>query len=351
MPTIVDVARLAGVSTATVSNAFSGRRPVAPETRDRVQAVAKRLGYRPNHVAASMVTGRTRTIGVVVPDISNPFFSELVRAAENAAGSRGYMTLVASSELDAALEDRYVDVMHDKRVDALLYLPGTGRLPAGLGGILAADTPLVVLDEALPSAPAGASIITTDNERGGEIVARHLLDLGHRHIGVIGGPRSLPTSRQRLAGFRRGLRRAGIPLERSRARHAAAYTRADGAEAARRLLAQDARITALFCANDLIALGALEAARGIRRAVPGDLSIAGFDDIFVSELVSPSLTTVRQPIGRLGKEAAELAIDLIEGRATGPQRQLLPVELVVRESTGAAPLGRGLGVGTLAARA
>jgi LacI family transcriptional regulator len=331
--TIRDVARAAGVSIATVSHALSGKRAVSEATRSRVRTSAARLNYRPNHVAASMVTGRTRTIGVIVPDIANPFFSELVRAAEGAAASRDYVLLVASSELDAALEDRSVDVMYDKRADALLYLPGTPGHHPSLDSLVAAGTPLVIIDEALPSAPAGASVITTDNDAGGALAAGHLAELGHRQIAAIGGPRGLPTAQARLAGFRRAARAAGITLERGRVRAAGAYTRAEGADATTLLLRDDPDVTALFCANDLIALGALEAARALGLEVPNDLSVIGFDDIFVSQLVSPPLTTVRQPIGLLGREAANLAMDLIEGATPTQRWRVLDVELVVRAST------------------
>src|SRR5258708_377186 len=172
MVTIVDVARMAGVSTATVSHTFSANRPVSQETRERVRAVAARAGYRPNHVAASMVTGRTRTIGMVVPDIGNPFFSELVRGAEAAAMAAGYMTIVCSSQLDGALEDRCVEVLRDKRVDALLYLPGTTRRHGHLHDPPLSRTPRIVIDEELADLPAGATVITSDNQAGGEPAAR-----------------------------------------------------------------------------------------------------------------------------------------------------------------------------------
>ncbi len=341
-PTIRDVAREAGVSIATVSHALSGKRPVSKPTLQRIEAASLRLGYRPNHVAASMVTGRTRTLGLVVPDIGNPFFSELVRAVEGTALTRGYTLVVGSSELTPALEDRYVDVFRDKRVDALIYLPGTPRENARLSGLAAAGVPLVVLDEPLPTLPPTASLLTVDNRLGGLLAARHLLELGHRAIGIIGGPRGLPTAAARVLGFRHAARGAGAPVVARRLRHADTYTLEAGRDAARYLLIREAAITALFCVNDLIALGAMQAARELGRNVPAELSIVGFDDIFVAALVTPALTTVRQPVRRLGREAAELAIDLVEGRTAGPARRVLPVELRLRQSTArpAAPARR-----------
>jgi LacI family transcriptional regulator len=335
--TIVDVARMAGVSVATVSQTFSAKRPVSPRTRARVRAAAARAGYRPSHVAVSMVTGRTRTIGMVVPDIANPFFSELVRGAEAAAMAAGYMTIVCSSELDAALEDRCVEVLRDKRVDALLYLPGTTRRHGHLHDPALSRTPLIVIDEELDDLPPGATVITSDNEAGGVLAARHLADLGHRDIGVIAGPDGLPTAGARLRGFVRTLGERGIVIPEERVLRASYYTREAGLETGRAMLARHPGVTAVYCANDLIALGLMTVAAEHGAVVGRDLSVAGFDDIFVSQLVTPALTTIRQPIARLGRQAAQLAVEAIEGRRDQPVRIVLPVELVVRGSTSRVP--------------
>ncbi len=343
MVTIVDVARMAGVSTATVSHTFSAKRPVSPQTRQRVMAVAARAGYRPNHVAASMVTGRTRTIGMVVPDIANPFFSELVRGAEAAAMAAGYVTIVCSSELDAALEERCVEVLEDKRVDALLYLAGNARSQARLTDPALARTPIVVIDEELADLPPGASVVTADNEGGGALAAQHLCGLGHREIGVVAGPPGLPTAEARLRGFVAEVGRRGVALPGQRIEHAAYYTRDAGLAAGLELLTSDPGLTAVFCANDLIALGVLGAAGECGRQVGRDLSVAGFDDIFVAQLVNPPLTTIRQPIAKLGQEAARLALAALAGRGGGPRRRVLPVELIVREATAPAVRSNGSG--------
>ena len=330
-PTIREVAREAGVSIATVSHALSGKRPVSGATRRRIKAAARRLNYRPNQVAASMITGRTQTLGVLVPDIANPFFGGLVHAAEAAAAARGYTVVFSTAELDPALETRAVEVLQDKRIDALLYLGGTDSDNRALRSLAKTGTPIVALDEALPTIPRGASLVTVDNEEGGRLAAQHLLGIGHTELGVVTGPRGLPTARDRLEGFAKAA--ASDRPHRRRIRYADAYTLDGGRAAALDLLEREPEITALFCANDLMALGAIDAARSLGRNVPRDLSVVGFDDIFVSALVSPALTTIRQPLARLGKEAAELAIDLIEGQTAGPEQRVLPVELVVRGST------------------
>jgi LacI family transcriptional regulator len=337
MATIVDVARMAGVSVATVSHTFSAKRPVSPRTRARVRAAAARAGYRPSHIAVSMVTGRTRTIGMVVPDIANPFFSELVRGAEAAAMAAGYMTIVCSSELNAALEDRCVEVLSDKRIDALLYLPGTTREHRCLRDPALQRVPIVVIDEEMDKLPPGATVITSDNDAGGVLAGRHLADLGHSEIGVIAGPHGLPTAEARLRGFLRALTDRGIAIPPERILRASYYTREAGVTTGRAMLASHPSLTAVYCANDLIALGLMTAATDCGRTVGRDLSVAGFDDIFVSQLVTPALTTIRQPIAQLGGQAAELAVEAIEGRRERPERIVLPVELVVRASTAPVP--------------
>jgi DNA-binding LacI/PurR family transcriptional regulator len=280
---------------------------------------------------------------MVVPDIANPFFSELVRGAEAAAMAAGYTTIVCSSELNAALEDRCVEVLCDKRVDALLYLPGTTRRHARLHDPALARIPLVVIDEELDDVPRNATVITSENEAGGALAADHLADLGHREIGIIAGPHGLPTSAARLRGFVEALAGRGLEVSPLRIWHASSYTREAGVLVGREMLAGDPDLTAVYCANDLIALGLMTAAAQLGRAVGSDLSVAGFDDIFVSELVTPGLTTVRQSITRLGSEAAQLAVRAIDGRRDQPRRIALPVELVVRDSTAPAsvrPAGR-----------
>jgi DNA-binding LacI/PurR family transcriptional regulator len=346
--TIREVAREAGVSIATVSHALSGKRPVSGTTRRRVAAAIDRLGYRPNRIAAAMSTGKTETLGMVVPDIANPFFGGLLGTVERAAAGRGYTVVACSSELDAELEARSVAKLRDRRVDALIYLAGTSRPNSALAEVDRAGTPLVALDEELDDLPGSASVLTVDNELGGTLAADHLLGLGHRALGAIAGPLGLPTARARLRGFCRRAAAARAPVPPHRIAEAAAYTHDAGRAAALELLRRELDVTAIFCGNDLIALGALDTARKLGFAVPGRLSVVGFDDIVFSGLISPPLTTIRQPLAELGKEAATLAIDLVEGNQLGPVRRRLPVELVVRSST--APRSGGSGAETATSR-
>jgi DNA-binding LacI/PurR family transcriptional regulator len=275
---------------------------------------------------------------MVVPDLSNPFFGELLGAVERTAAERGYSLVASSSELDVALETRAVRTLRDRRVDALIFLAGCEEPNPAFGELVETDVPLVCVDEDMPYLPRQTSVLTVDNEAGGALAAHHLLDLGHRQLATITGPLGLPTARARAAGFRRGAAEAGSEPATAHVRHGAAYTLQAGRDAARELLLSEPGVTGLFCANDLIAAGAYAAAREIGRRVPDDLSVVGFDDGFVAALLTPLLTTIRQPLARLGKEAAEVAIDLADGTRTTPARRTLPVELVVREST-APPTG------------
>ena len=314
----------------TVSHALSGRRPVSTQTRHRIAAVSRRLAYRPSHLAQAMVTGRSQTIGLIVPDIANPFFPGVARGVEDAAADRGYSVFLADSELDEAEEQRYVDAFEDKGVDGLIYLAGTPLLGPALTRVAASRTPLVLVDEELRLRGPNCGFVGVDNHHGGEMAARHLAGCGLSRIGVIAGPPALPTAIARLQGFIAGLAEAGhTPASVVNAR---SYTYEDGCAALAELHAQVADMDGLLCANDMLALGAISAARDVGLAVPGDLSIIGFDNIFFARLANPGLTTVAQPMDEIGREAADLLIDLIEGRPTQPRR-VLPVHLVTRSST------------------
>jgi LacI family transcriptional regulator len=328
--TIRDVAREAGVSISTVSHALSGNRPVSPEVRRRVASVARQLRYRPSHLAQAMVTGRSRTLGLIVPDIANPFFPEVARGAEDAAAQRGYGVFLADTELSPAEEQHYVDVFRDKGVDGLVYLAGTPVLGSALAQSAASGTPLVLVDEELPVDGPRCGFVGVDNHTGGRLAARHLLDLGHELIGVVAGPANLPTAIARLAGFRAELDAAGIqPVHTVTA---GAYRYEDGRAALPSVTRRDRSPSAVFCANDLLAFGVVAAAQEAGMRVPADLSVVGFDDIFFSRLASPGLTTIAQPMRRIGSEAADLLIDLIDGRRS-ERRRILPVHLVERAST------------------
>jgi LacI family transcriptional regulator len=351
--TVRDVAARAGVSVGTVSHVITGSRRVAPETRRRVQESMAALGYRPNRVARSLILQRTRTLAMVIPDVANPFFGDLVRGVEEVARQRGYSVLFGNSDNDPEQEARYLEEFLERRVDGLLLVVAAGRgvrspepsgdrpdgeaeegATRGRLAELAAELPVVALDR-LP-ATWDQDAVLVDNEGGMELVVRHLVDLGHRRLAFVGGDPTLTTGRDRRRGFLRALERRGLaPAWVSDG----AFSLESGRAQMDALLASSAPPpTAVVAGNDLLALGALLAARERGLRVPHDLSVAGFDDIVYARLADPPLTTVRQPAREMGATAAHLVFRRIDGDESPGQRIVLRPELVVRAST--APLGR-----------
>jgi LacI family transcriptional regulator len=323
-----EVARAAEVSVATVSHVINRTRFVSPELAERVRDAMDELGYTPDATARSLRVRRTQTIGLVVPDNSNPFFAELGQAIEEAGFDAGYTTILGNSAEQPERERRYLQALVAKRVDGLIVAPSRdgGTLEAILGP---AKIPVVVIDRDahLP----GADAVLYDNEGGSVAATRHLLALGHTNIAFVAGPPDVQPAAERLRGFRRALVEAGLDPCRV---VEADFHYAGGRDAAARLLATDAAPTAIFAANDLMAAGVLQelAARGIE--VPDDISVVGFDDAPLAEMVSPTVTTVRQPLQQMAKTALALLLARIGGDGGRPSRHVLPTELIVRESSG-----------------
>jgi LacI family transcriptional regulator len=335
MATMNDVARLANVSIATVSHVINGTRFVSVERVERVQAAMQELGYTPDATARSLRVGRTHTIGLVIPDTTNPFFAALARWIEEAGFESGYTTILANSDERPDREHRYVSTLVSKRVDGLILAPSRGDHGALTELLKNARMHVVVVDRdaALPN----ADVVLYDNAGGSYAATRHLLDLGHTCIACIAGPADATSAAERVKGFRKAIADAGLSLPR----HAvveADFHFSGGREATARLLASKERFTALFAANDLMAAGAVRALaeRGI--SVPGQMSVIGFDDAPLAEMISPALTTTRQPLQDMAQAAMSLLLARITGRNGGPPtRRVLPTSLVVRESTARKP--------------
>lgn len=329
MTTINDVAQMAGVSVTTVSHALSGKRPVAQRTRKRIMDAVELLNYQPNQLAIAMLTGRTMTLGALVPDIMNPFFGELLSAVESAADSHGYGMIVSSTELRQDHERRQVEMLCAKQVDAILLIgcsdDAVGYLPPGW------NAPVVVVDQ-MPASAGGHPLVRSDHEAGGRIAADHLYALGHRQVGVLAGPSTMSVAVARLRGFMAQMKAHGQPVPRGFRSVASQFTLPSGLVAARSLLTRIPELTAIFCANDLIAYGALHAASELGISVPQDLSVIGFDDIFVSSMVQPTLTTVHQDIRELGRRSVSLAIRSLTSGIDAVDSPV-DVSLIVRAST------------------
>ncbi|GIX21847.1 MAG: DNA-binding transcriptional regulator CytR [Gammaproteobacteria bacterium] len=329
MSNIREVARLAGVSVATVSRALSHPEKVAPATLEKVQAAIAELDYRPNMLARNFRQARAFAIVVLVPDLSNSFFATVIRAIEDRAQQRGYVVLLGDTRDSRVRERSCLRLVETRLADGVIQLsPHATAHPDR-------DEILCVYACGCENTPAPS--VRIDNVRAARTVVEHLLALGHRRIGVISGLRDNPHSRDRLKGYKQALRAAGLAFEPSWVAEGD-FTLASGLEAARRLLARrEARPTALFCMNDEMAIGALRAAKTLGLEVPKQLSVTGFDDIRYAPYTDPPLTTVAQPAEAMGRAAADLLLDRIEQRAGDNELVVLPFEFIVRGSTGPAP--------------
>lgn len=326
--TIQDVARLAEVSVSTVSRYLNGSKHVSESARRRIEAAVRKLMYRPSQTARTMRTRRSGTLGLVIPDIGHPFFAEVIRGAEEAAATRGYTVFLVNTAEDPQKERRLLQALVDKDVDGILY--GGGFELDGLGRNMY-DMPVVVIDREihLPQAQA----ILVDNLSGGYQATRHLLSEGRRRIAVLTGPRRYRTNWDRYQGFLKAMAEAGhdphaLPSAETAVSIGAAR------EAVLQWLDAGVRPDAIFAANDLLAVGCLEALAERGVVVPGECAVVGFDNITLASLVRPALSTVDQPKYDMGRLGAEYLVAQIEGRPASGRRTVLPPRLVIRDSCG-----------------
>jgi len=334
-PTLLDVARLAQVSASTASRAISNPEMVSEETRLSVLQAAERAGYQPNLMARSLRKQQARAIVVLVPVIENPFYPEIIRGLEAAARDRDYSLLLGITVYDRGVEASYVDLVRNQRADGLLLLDG------GMERLLEDGTKFVVPSVQVIERLKGVDLpwVGIDDRAAASAGVKHLLGLGHRRIGHISGWGRCSVTADRLAGYRAALRSAGIDYDPALVETGEfIFTR--GEAAAAKLMALPNPPTALFCANDTSALGALRHVRSLGIRVPQDVSIVGFDDIHLSVQSDPPLTTLHQPRFEIGYAAMTLLIDILAGAPDLVTQQTLQVELVVRAST-APPAGSG----------
>jgi LacI family transcriptional regulator len=333
--TIRDVADRAGVSTATVSRVLAGIGRPRPETVAAVRNAAAELGYRPSAVARSLRMQRTRTLGLIVTDIQNPFFPELVRAAEVAARAVGYSVLLGSAAYDEHRTTHYLDLMVDHRVDGLI-IASSQVSEESLRWLVASPVPVVIVNAEPSGIPL--AMIASDNQAGMEMVVKHLVSLGHRRIAYVRGRPSFTADEPRLEGFRRVARAAGIAA--ADAPELESDGLVGGGEAAvGRLLASRDDITAVACYNDVTAIGVLRGLRDAGRRVPDQVSITGCDDIDAASWVVPALTTAAQQKAAMGRLAVERIVAVLDDPDTAgpPSTTTLPMTLMIRESTGPVP--------------
>jgi LacI family transcriptional regulator len=330
MATIKEVAQKARVSVGTVSNVLCGTVPVSQKLRERVQQVIRELDYHPNHVARSLKSRSTKMLGMVVSDITNPFFPQLVRGAEDAAWKHDYMLLTLNSDDQVERERQVMSALRDRRVDGILLVPSAcDNDVSHITGTVDSGIPVVLVDREIRGVTLDS--VTVDNQEGARSAVAHLISAGHSRVAILTGKLHLHIARDRFEGYRKALAGAGIPFDESLLRDGT--FRAEGAYHAGLSLLREQRPAAIFTANALMALGLLRAIKECGLRCPEDVAVATFDDPAFSEAVRPQLTSVAQPAYELGFKAAELLIRRILEPGRRKTNLVLATELKIRESS------------------
>jgi LacI family transcriptional regulator len=329
MATVADVAKRAGVSVSTAARVLAGSGYAAEETRRLVTQAARELGYVPNQIARSLRTNRTRTVGLLIGDVENPFYSAVARHVEAVAKDAGYHVVLCNSDDDPRIEREYLKLLEGMRVDALIVTP-TSKNRRRLAELMEKDIVIVQVDRQVDGLDTDAVLV--DNEAGADNAVAHLIEAGHTRIAIMTGDLDVPTARQRLAGYERALRERGISVQRSFVK-SRSFHRDHAIEDATELIRADPSPTAIFAANNILAEAAMIALEQQGLRVPRDMSVVAFDDVQWMSIVEPPLTAVRQPVADMARSAAELALRrLREGRERGPSTMVFRTELVERAS-------------------
>jgi len=334
MSTQKELAKYAGVSAGTVSNVISGSTQVSERSRQKVLEAIRVLNYRPNLIARSLKTNRTNTLGIVVPDITIPFFPKIIRGAESAARERGYFLMVLDSESNHNREIDMVSLLHAQRVEGLLLVAAGGQKwsPDSFAR-MTSGTPVVCVDR-LPDGLDVDSVCVDDRSAAGMGVS-HLLAMGHKQIAIVTGPLSLENERERLRGYRQAMRSAGLSVQDSLI-WVGGFDRRDVARVCQRgLLKPKGRPTALFATNGVTGLEAVRCIYESGLSIPKDISLVSLDDFMIEDFFQPSITSVVQPAFDMGYCAVKVLLDRIaKGKNQGPYEQIrLPATLVVRDSS------------------
>ena len=314
----------------TVSRAINQSGSVSPATRARVERAIAELGYVPNALARQLRSNRTKTLALVLSDISNPFFTTIARGVEDAARERDFGVMFCNTDESEHEEIAYLEVLIERRIDGVLLVPSSTST-ASLRLLREHGIPVVVLDRRVRAHRVDA--VRSDSVGGAYVLVRHLLELGHRRIGVLTGRRTVSTSVDRVTGCRRALAEEGLELDRRLVRYGE-FNQAAGFRMAQQLLAMSPRPSAMFAANNFIAFGAIRAIRDAGLRVPDDMSVVAFDDLPPEWVIDPFLTVLAQPAYEMGRRGAELLLRrLAGGDANKPCLTVLPSELIVRRSS------------------
>jgi LacI family transcriptional regulator len=335
-PTIRDVAARSGVSPMTVSRVVNGSERVRPETTQRVKEAISALGYVPNNLARNLTRQKTSALALIVPDFADPFFTLILRGAEDVARRAGYRVILCNSDGDLEREDAYLEDMVAHRVEGLLIAPVSNQSRRNLRRLGPYPPPFVLVDRSIPGIES--DLVQGDSVGGARVLVDHLLGLGHRRIAHITESQEVSTARDRLQGYTEALAAADIAVDSDFVEVAPAANAGGGYEAAQRLLDRNPRPSAIFAVNNLTAVGAVMAIRERGLEIPRDMAVVCFDDIELAALLCPFLTVMAQPAETFGTLAVQLLLDRIAGRAGDRRRRVvLPADLIVRESCGAMP--------------
>lgn len=324
--TIKKIAELAGVSTATVSKILNDKdQSISDATRQRVLAIVEKEGYIPNGIAKSLRMKNTKTIGIIMPDVMNLFFSELARGAEDAAERKGYSVILCNSDNNESKEEKYIQILHEKMVDGIILTASESGKNRVLNNI---RTPIVLLDRDVETSKK-VGRITVDSEKGIYDATTFLINKGCKNIGFISAKSDNKLSSDRFRGYEKAIIENGMVLDNNKI-FLESYSIESGYIGAKKLLEQS-ELDGICCGNDLIAIGAIKALKEKGLSVPQDIKVIGFDDISISKYMDPPLTTVRQPIYNLGEEAVKMLVNIIEKKEMG-MNKVLETELIERNS-------------------
>ena len=330
MATMKDVAQRAGVSPSTVSHVINETRFVSQQLRDRVLRAMSELNYQPSAVARSLRTKKTQVVALVIPDITNPYFPEVARGVQDVAEETEYSVILCHTDRVRGRELRFLKALRGQWVDGLILNPS--EVTSGdLQDLQDAQIPVVLIGSQIDH--PDLDVVMVDNVQGAYDAVSHLIDLGHRRIGLVGGPRAASSGEQRFQGYIRALADHDIPVDEEIITEGR-FTREGGYESMKRLLALQSPPTAVFASSDVMAIGALMAIQEQGLQVPNDVSLVGFDDIAEASTTTPKLTTVSQPKYQTGEVAAQLLFDRVEGASPGKRQKIvLSHQLVIRDST------------------
>jgi LacI family transcriptional regulator len=331
MPTIRDVAKLAGVAPITVSRVINNSDYVKQETRERVDAAIEELGYIPNTLGLSLRSKQTMTLAAVITDITNPFWTTVIRGVEDIAQTNGYSIILCNTDESKDKQEQYIQMLLRRRIDGILLVPASSN-PEPIKLIKKQNIPVVLMDRNVPG--VDVDIVRSDSEEGAYLITEHLLALGHQRIAMLSGPQNISTSVDRVNGYSRALQDAGLSKS-DECIIWGEYTQESGYKLAQQMLTEHPDITALVTANNFIAIGAMKLLYERKIRVPEDIALVTVDDIPPAFTVSPFFTVAIQEALEMGKQAAQLLLNRVSGAMDAPcQEVILPVQMTIRTSSG-----------------